>query len=207
MESAILKLLGYPTTESVDESTHRLIQKAMAEVEKIAQFKYTYAHFDHLLLFLENNSAYLQYLNLGQSTNNQQVEYLLCATTLGVQIDRYLQRIQVTDMAYATIFDAAANVYLEARANEFEKKLPFADIDFRFCPGYGGTPLTDNKSIAQCIHAESIGISFLDSGLMIPLKSMMGVIRIGGKKEKSCDNCVALETCSYRKFGKTCYAK
>lgn len=207
MESAILKLLGYPAKENVDKNTHILIQKAISEVEKIAQFKYTYAHYDKVLPFLASHNSYLQYLNIKPTTINQQVEYLLCATTLGIQIDRYLQRIQVTDMTYAAIFDATANVYLETRANEFENSLPYTDLGFRFCPGYGGTPLTDNKEIAQHIHTESIGITFLDSGLMVPLKSMTGIIKIGGKKKKSCDNCVAIENCSYRKLGETCYIK
>jgi len=197
MKSEILKYLGYKATNVVDEYTNSLIDKALHEVEQQSNFKYIYEKFDDTLPFMKDISGYQDYL--------EDSPFLLCATTLGIQIDRYLQRLQLKDMAYATIFDATASIFLEAKADEFEKKLEFGNLGFRFCPGYSGTSFLDNQEIAKVLKAEKIGITFLESGLMVPLKSMVGIIKIGNNVKKSCDGCAAKGSCGFRKNGTYCY--
>lgn len=197
MRSEILKYLGLKDANSVDEYTNSLIDKALTEVKQQANFKYIYEKFDEPLPFMEDVSGYQNYL--GGSP------FLLCATTLGIQIDRYIQRLQLKDMAYATVFDAAASIFLETKADEFEKNLEFGNLGFRFCPGYSGTSFIDNQEIAKMLNAEKIGITFLESGLMVPLKSMVGIIKIGKKVKKSCDGCVAKSDCGFRRNGTYCY--
>jgi len=197
MKSEILKYLGCKATNAVDEYTNSLIDKALREVEQQSNFKYIYEKFDEPLAFMNDISGYKDYL--------EDSPFLLCATTLGVQVDRYLQRLQLKDMAYATIFDAAASIFLEAKADEFEKNLEFGNRGFRFCPGYSGTSFLDNQEIAKILKAEKIGITFLESGLMVPLKSMVGIIKIGNNVKKSCDGCVAKGNCGFRKNGTYCY--
>lgn len=197
MKSEILKYLGLKDANSVDEYTNSLIDKALLEVGQQSGFKYIYEKFNEPLPFMEDVSGYQDYL--GGSP------FLLCATTLGVQIDRYIQRLQLKDMAFATVFDAAASVFLEAKAYEFERNLEFGNLGFRFCPGYSGTSFIDNQEIARILNAERIGITFLESGLMVPLKSMVGIIKIGGNVKKSCDGCAAEGDCSFRRNGTYCY--
>lgn len=197
LKSEILKYLGLKDANSVDEYTNSLIDKALLEVERQSNFKYIYEKFDEPLPFMKDVSGYQNYL--GDSP------FLLCATTLGVQIDRYIQRLQLKDMAYATVFDAAASVFLEMKADEFEKNLKFGNLGFRFCPGYSGTSFIDNQEIVRLLKAEKIGITFLESGLMVPLKSMVGVIKIGENVKKSCDGCAAKGDCGFRKNGTYCY--
>lgn len=207
MKAAILRYLGYPADAPADPTTLHYIEHAIQEVAHYADFRYLYAHFNKPLPFLTRHATYTDYLYTGEHNHytDSDVEYLLCAATLGVQIDRQIQRLQLRDLAYATIFDAAANTYLEFHADQFEKRLPYAARGFRFCPGYGDTPLTDNQQIAHYIHAEQIGISFLDSGLMIPLKSMMGIIKIGDTAVKNCNHCKVQSNCEFQKRGTRCY--
>lgn len=197
MRCEILKYLGHKATNAVDEYTNSLIDKALVEVEQQSNFKYIYEKFDKPLPFMKDVSGYNDYL--------QDSPFLLCATTLGVQIDRYIQRLQLKDMAYATVFDAAASIFLETKADEFEKNLEFRNRGFRFCPGYSGTSFVDNQEIARILKAEMIGITFLESGLMVPLKSMVGIIKIGNNVKKSCDGCAANGNCHFRKNGTYCY--
>ena len=182
----------------VDEHTKHLIDRALREVEELAEFKYVYASYDYPQEFMLAHPAYMEYLHGSEG-------YLLCATTIGIAVDRRLKRLQMEDMAYAVVFDATAGVWIERKADEFEKGLPYPSLGFRFCPGYQGTPLEDNLKIANLVKANKIGISFLDSGLMIPMKSMTGIVRIGGDGRKSCAGCVARESCAYRRRGTTCY--
>lgn len=196
MKSEILKYLGNNAL-SVDEYTNSLIDKALIEVEAYSNFKYVYEKFDEPLPFMQNISGYQSYL--------QGSPFLLCATTLGIQIDRYIQRLQLKDMAYATVFDATASIFLETKADEFEHNLGIKNLGYRFCPGYSGTSFIDNQEIVKLLKAEKIGISFLESGLMIPLKSMVGIVKIGNNVKKSCDNCAAKINCGFRKNGTYCY--
>ena len=196
MKQEILKYLGYSADAIVDDNVLSLMDNALREVENQACFRYVYKRFDTPLPFMNKVAAYRDYV--GDSP------FLLCASTLGVQIDRYLQRLQLKDMAYAAIFDATANAFLEHASNEFEKRLDIS-LDFRFCPGYSGTSFADNKEIADALNAENIGISFLDSGLMVPLKSMMGIIKIGEKRAKKCLDCVASDNCRFRNNGTFCF--
>ena len=209
MKREILKYLGYtvdePTTPAkqsgktvVDEHTELLIDRALREVEELAEFKYVYASYDYPQEFMLAHPAYMEYLHGSEG-------YLLCATTIGIAIDKRLKRLQMEDMAYAVVFDAVAGVWIERKADEFETALPYPSLGFRFCPGYQGTPLEDNLQIARLVKANKIGISFLDSGLMIPMKSMTGIVRIGGEGRKSCKGCVAAEACTYIKRKTTCY--
>ncbi|MGN0032643.1 MAG: hypothetical protein ACI358_02535 [Candidatus Limimorpha sp.] len=196
MRKEILKYLGYTTDSIVDDKVMSLVDKAVNEVGNQSCFRYIFKKFDSPLPFMNEVSAYHDYL--------KGAPFLLCASTLGVQIDRYLQRLQLRDMAYAAIFDAAANAFLEHSSDEFEKNLDMP-LDFRFCPGYSGTPFSDNRVIAKALKAENIGITFLDSGLMVPLKSMMGIVRIGEKRVKNCFECVAKDSCRFRDNGTFCY--
>lgn len=197
MKGEILKYLGYTNGFTPDEATSQLIDKALQLVAELSSFKYIYAEYETPLPFM-NHKAYQEYLSGSKG-------FLLCATTLGIEIDRKLKRLQLQDMAFAVIFDAAASVYLETKADEFEHNLPYQELGFRFCPGYSGTPLCHNRVIAECLHSEQIGISFMNSDLMLPMKSMVGIIKIGGSTPKDCGECVAKSECVYRKRGIRCY--
>ncbi len=195
---AILRRLGYPSGEMCDDAMAQQIRNAWKIVEKVSYFQYVYAEFSRRLDFLQQKD-YADYLQNSE-------RYLLCATTLGIQVDRQLQRLQLENMAFAVVFDAVAGIFLEEAADDFESHLPFSNRSFRFCPGYGGTSLLDNKVIADYVQAKKIGITFLDSGLMVPSKSMTGVIRLGGESRKSCAGCIAASDCAFRRRGTTCYA-
>ena len=192
--------LGLPENVTPDADLSHAVEEARQEVEKIANFQYLYSQFIEYQDFINNNSAYTDYLAGADS-------YLLCATTLGIQVDQRLKRLQLENMQRAVVFDAVASAFLELRADEFEAALPFPKLGFRFCPGYGGTSITDNREIARLLHADRIGISFLDSGLMVPGKSMVGLIRVGAGTRKSCENCVTGGDCAFRRRGTTCYQK
>lgn len=200
MRNEILKYLGYKIDEQpvVDAHTNQMIDRALREVEELAEFKYVYVSYDYPQEFMLAHPAYMEYLHGSEG-------YLLCATTIGIAVDKRLKRLQMEDMAYAVVFDAVAGVWIERKADEYEQTLSYPSLGFRFCPGYQGTPLEDNLQISNLVKANKIGISFLNSGLMIPMKSMTGIVRIGGEGRKSCQGCVAAGTCAWRRRGTTCY--
>lgn len=195
--AAVLRYLRYTPDAVVSEAVQQQVERALAEVQELSTFKYIYAQHVEPMDFM-NTPAYQDYMSGAEG-------YLLCATTLGVQVDRRIRRLQLIDMSYSLIVDAAASAYLECCADEFEYNLPFENLGFRFCPGYGGTSLRDNRVIAEQLNVGQIGITFLDSNLMVPMKSMLGIVRIGGGSAKNCSRCVVRENCAYRRNGTRCY--
>lgn len=199
MDELIYKYLGYRDILP-DEYTLKIIEECKKEVKEISKFKYIYQIFDEPFDFLNNNENYTKYLTGATS-------YMLVATTLGIEIDRRQKLYEKIDMTKAIIFDCVASAYIEVTADQYEKDLNM-DLSYRFCPGYQGTSFLDNKYISKILNADKyLGITFLDSGLMVPLKSMMGIVAIGNHKKRSCSGCIFIKNCKYLKGGQTCYKK
>lgn len=132
---------------------------------------------------------------------------LLIAATLGLELDRRLRYYAKTDASKLVIMDAAASALIEKYCDDLQEKLPFTGYTFRFSPGYGDVPLTMQKEIVRILETEKrIGLTLTGSLLMIPQKSMTGIVGIGGeKKSRSCEGCRLFDQCEYRKRGTVCY--
>ena len=134
---------------------------------------------------------------------------VIIACTLGLQLDqqlRYYSKINLTKM---TVMDALASSYIEIKCDEYEAKQNFGKRTFRFCPGYGNVPLELNKNLANALNcSKHIGLTVQESNLLLPRKSMIGLIGLGDEKlTKHCFSCVNKENCMYRKRGQRCYKK
>ena len=188
--------LGYRNIEP-NEHIDKLIDECLKEVEELAQFQYICQEFDYELDFIKNNKAYQDFLNGTTS-------YYLVLMTLGKRIDdkcRYYSKINLEKMV---VFDAVSSAYLEISSDEFEENFPNPHT-YRFCPGYQGTTTADIREIFKYLDHKKIGVNILDSNLMVPMKTMCGIVGIGKTINKSCKNCTLLGKCEYKKEGRTCY--
>ena len=194
MKDEILRYLGYKNNDCDDEIAN-LIDECLKELDKISDFSYVYLKAKETYDFL-NKKDYIDLLN---GCN----EFVLCATTLGYEVDKKIKYYLATNKVKALVMDACASTYLIDKADKFEAI--FGDNrTFRFCPGYGNTPLSDNKVILELLKAVKPKVTTLDSLMLSPNKSMVGVIGLGVKKTKSCDVCMFNGKCAYRKENKTC---
>lgn len=197
MKDEILRYLGYKDN-NCDESISNLIDDCLEELDKISNFSYVY---------LRSNTAYdflnkPDYINLLEGST----QFILCATTLGYDVDKKIKHYLVTDKLRALVLDACASVYLVDKADKFEESFGESRT-FRFCPGYENTPLSDNKIILELLKDVKPKVSTLDSLMLSPNKSMVGIIGLGVKKEKNCNTCMFNNRCSYRKENKLCSKK
>ena len=189
--------LGY-SNQSRSDDIDKLIKESIDELDKINQFKYLYVDMTERLDFINNNPIYSSFL---EGCNH----YYLVITTLGKRVDDRVKYYSVTDMKKMLVFDATCGAYLEYMADEYEKT-NFKEIHtYRFCPGYQGTSTNDLRKIFEILKPEKIGIILNESNLMIPLKTMCGIIGFGSEKKKMCGNCDIKDKCEFRKKGKTCY--
>ena len=142
------------------------IIKCLKELEEIKDFKFIYTEYDYLLDFL-NHQSYIKYLN---GSNR----YLLIASTLGISVERKIQYLSKTDNEMMVIMDAASSCYLEYLTDKAQNELGLDS-------GYNKTDINDNKIIYNFLSANKIGIEMLPSCMMVPQKSMIGVIAIWDK--------------------------
>ncbi|MDE7400917.1 MAG: hypothetical protein K2N17_02560 [Clostridia bacterium] len=189
---------SYLGFRSVGQSaeTDEAITQCFAELQKIAHFRYIYKFLETPPAFL-NVEPYLEYLK-------GSVGVIVCVMTLGGEVDRRIKYYERTDAALAVIMDACASAYLEELSDEYEASLNL-DLSYRFCPGYGGSSTDDIREIFRILQPEKIGLSLTESNFILPCKSMAGIVAVGKKAEKNCNNCAVFGHCEYRKEGVTCY--
>lgn len=193
----VYSYLGYKNI-SHDEKIDKLIDECIDEIIDISQFNYIYSRFDYRLDFLNNHKAYN---NLLQDSNS----YYLVLTTLGKKIDDKCKYYSFIDMTKSLVFDAVSSAYLEYMADEFENNNFKMKHSYRFCPGYQGTSTNDIREIFKHLDHKKIGVEILDSNLMIPLKTMCGIIALNVEAKKECGDCYLKEKCEYKKEGRLCY--
>ena len=197
MKEEILRYLGYKNNDC-DESISNLIDDCLKELDAISNFSYVYLRSNEAYDFLNKKD----YINLLEGST----EFILCATTLGYDVDKKIKYYLATNKLRALVLDACASVYLVDKADKFEKEFG-ENRTFRFCPGYENTPLSDNKIILELLKDVKPKVTTLDSLMLSPNKSMVGIIGIGVKKEKNCNTCMFNNRCSYRKENSLCFKK
>ncbi len=166
-----------------DETIEAMCVRALEELRDLAQFQYRYAHFDAVIAEL-NKEPYRTFLQDAPG-------YYLIATTLGAAVDRRIHQLSQSDMPYMVVFNAAAAAYLEYLADAFEEEnLPDGPF-VRFCPGYGGSSVSDLTVLQNFLPIGKIGMEVRESGMLLPEKSMIGIVRqrpVRRKQQKKADS-------------------
>ena len=100
--------------------------------------------------------------------------------TLGVGVDRLIAREQHLSVSDAFVIDAMADALIEALCDNAERRLTEGEaVVPRFSPGYADLPLGVGAEIVRLLGADvRLGISFTESGLMIPRKSVSAIVCI-----------------------------
>lgn len=129
--------------------------------------------------------------------------YMMIAT-LGFNIDKLIDKYQISDMTSSYIADKAANILIEKYCDQItqeireSEKINGFEITTRFSPGYGDFPLETQKEFLKIINAEKLGVYLTDGYLMKPFKTVTAVIGVGniGKTDSDrCGNCKNRNNC------------
>lgn len=136
--------------------------------------------------------------------------YALFICTSGVEFEAYQQRLkQEGDMVRVFIADSLGSVIAEKTADQMEQavqksieKLGWHHTN-RFSPGYCGWHVSQQQLLFRQFPPSPCGVTLTDSSLMLPIKSVSGIMGIGEKVRKldyTCGLC-NFEKC-YRKVEK-----
>lgn len=117
--------------------------------------------------------------------------YALFICTAGVEYEAYQQRLKEQgDMVRVFIADALGSVIAEKCADQMEKALQ-ESIDKlgwkhtnRFSPGYCGWHVSQQQLLFPLFQGHTCGVTLTDSSLMVPIKSVSGIIGLGASVRK-----------------------
>ena len=117
--------------------------------------------------------------------------FALFVCTSGLEFETYQHRLKEQgDMVRVFIADALGSVIAEKCADQMEKALQ-ESIDKlgwkhtnRFSPGYCGWHVSQQQLLFPLFQGHTCGVTLTDSSLMLPIKSVSGIIGLGEKVRK-----------------------
>ena len=136
--------------------------------------------------------------------------YTLFICTCGREYESYQQRLKEDgDMVRVFIADALGSVIAEKCADQMERHLQ-ESIDKlgwhhtnRFSPGYCGWHVSQQQRLFPLFDSHTCGVTLTDSSLMMPIKSVSGIIGLGSQVRRldyTCGLC-DFKQCYKRKKG------
>lgn len=183
----INRYLGYRNI-SPDENVNRLIDEVLIDASKLIMPKYIAQRFkisikDNIVK-IDNSDIYFESKNLSDNLSGCD-EMFMFAATLGAAADNYIHRLSITNMAKASVAQAAFASLIESFCNEKQKELGESLLKEglylkpRFSPGYGDLKLESQKSFFELMEiTKRLGITLTESMLMFPTKSVSAFIGI-----------------------------
>ena len=194
----IYEQMGYHGAEP-DELTRKEVQVVTDEIRTWLHPRFCYQVVKELPAFDMGDIIVRQLLGLEA--------YALFICTSGIEYEAYLQRLKEEgDMVRVFIADALGSVIAEHCADQMEVALQ-ESIDKlswhhtnRFSPGYCGWHVSQQQLLFPLFGGHTCGVSLTESSLMIPIKSVSGIIGLGREVRRLDYTC---RLCSFDK----CYKR
>ena len=178
----IYEQMGYHGEEP-DEATRKEVQAVLEEVRPWLRPQFCYLVIKELPEF-DMGKIILRQLRGSEA-------YALFICTSGIEYEAYLQRLKDNgDMVRVFIADALGSVIAEHCADQMEiclqesiDKLGWRHTN-RFSPGYCGWHVSQQQLLFPLFGGQACGVCLTESSLMVPIKSVSGIIGLGEKVRK-----------------------
>ena len=178
----VYEQMGYHDAQP-DKATQQETAMILKEVSQWLRPRFSY--------FVVNKQPDFEMGNiiLRQLRGSEAFALFIC--TSGLEFETYQQRLKEQgDMVRVFIADALGSVIAEKCADQMEKALQ-ESIDKlgwmhtnRFSPGYCGWHVSQQQLLFPLFQGHTCGVKLTDSSLMIPIKSVSGIIGLGKKVRK-----------------------
>ena len=174
---SVEEILRYAKSDIHDEKMISLVKELINEAKNVFSYKVCYSIFP---LNIKGESIDLGAFSfeskaLAKSLQNSS-EIIVFAATVGVGIDRLINKYSSISPSKALIFQAIGTERIEALCDMFCNELEQPHTP-RFSPGYGDLPLDCQKDIFALLDCQkNIGLTLNDSMLMSPMKSVTAFI-------------------------------
>lgn len=177
--------LRYLGAKAEDEQAEALLRKVLDDYRSVFSPRHVTAFF-----LVESTSPVVTFSGTeivleGESIRRHfsgATEGLFSAFTLGIAFDKKVRELSLVHPTESVALNAIGSAYAERKADELLKEVRLKKeaegfkTTFRFCPGYGDLPLKTNAMIAAALNAgKRIGLTVTEDGLLLPVKSIVGV--------------------------------
>ena len=156
-------------------------------------------------LFIADTFFKMDKIVTGQIKKSEKAALFVC--TIGSGMENWSKQFLINgDAAMGYLVDCIASVTVESVTNllhdfiENEMMKTGLRITNRYSPGYCNWSVSEQHLLFSLLPPNFCGITLTESALMLPIKSVSGVIGIGSKvkrKEYTCDKC-GVKDCTYR---------
>ncbi len=209
--SQIENVLGYGEGDD-REIVNTVIEEILKEPELFPGIRAEYRIFDDIEFLASDKSINISGINFqinkilyGQLKKSDSLAFFLCTAGAETGI-RSKSAMSAGDPLTAYIHDIIGSIVADAAADllqgELERKIisEGKKITNRYSPGYCGWDVSEQHKLFRLIPDNFCKITLTDSALMDPVKSISGLIGIGGNvrfNKYTCSLC-DLKECSFR---------
>lgn len=205
--------LGYPAGE-LPPQFNEMVDEALSKLPTKCEIKAGYK-----ILDVEKLSDRADGLNIGkiffnmqkivtsQLKKSEQAAFFLC--TIGSKMENWSKQLMAErDPTLSYIVDTVASVAVESVADVLHDQIGLQmqklnlKITNRYSPGYCNWSVMEQHQLFSFFPENFCNIKLTDTALMLPIKSISGVIGIGSdvvRAEYLCDRC-GIKDCTYRAF-------
>jgi hypothetical protein len=210
----IIAVLGYPRAANIDPHFDDIIAKVIATAAKRIAPRAGYT-----ILPVNHDVCRHAAINVGTvrfaagpvvtAKLRMSTETALFAGTIGPGMEQWAGELFAQgDPVTGHIVDAVASEAVEQLANLLHHRIAAASaarglfVTNRYSPGYCHWPVAEQQLFFSLLPSGFCGISVSSSALMLPVKSVSGIVGIGAsvtREPYDCDRCNSKQ-CTWRAF-------
>lgn len=208
-------LMGYDDPTAIPEPVLDSIAELLDQGPEICNIRGGYVLVDKITVDRQANTILshgqlfeTKRIVTHQLKNSERAAWFVC--TAGEEISQYARQLMAEgDLMKGYVVDVLANVVVEAAMDkvqlslENEIKKTGLKITNRYSPGYCDWDITEQKKLFSVFPENYLDIALSESCLMIPVKSVSGIIGIGKEvkfNKYTCHFC-SDKACLYRDKG------
>lgn len=211
----IIDVIGYNSLqEHIESIVNDLLKTVYNKLDISAGYKVFHSsdRFDNLkilknTLIIRDTHFNIDKIIASQLRNIEKAAVFV--STIGLDIENWIKELnQKGELLHSYIGDIIASEAAECATDllhDFIQKKFNAfgmNITNRYSPGYCNWSVSEQQKLFSLLPENFCGIKLTESSLMIPIKSISGIIGIGRNvkwKEYLCDKC-GVKDCTYRKI-------
>lgn len=208
-------LMGYDEPAAIPDPVLESITELLARGPEICNIRGGYVLIDDINIDRQSNTIAshgqqfeTRQIVTHQLRNSERAAWFVC--TAGEEISQYTRQLMDEgDLMKGYVVDVLANVVVEAAMDriqssiENEMKMAGLKITNRYSPGYCDWDIAEQKKLFSVFPENYLDIALSESCLMIPVKSVSGIIGIGKEvkfNKYTCHFC-SDKACLYRNKG------
>lgn len=195
-----------------DGYTSSIMEELKEEIGKICRPSYCVVLHDNTGSTEDYLSAGGQVLSAGPEISSflcSAEKFIVYAATAGREFEDYCRSLEAAgDIARAFFADIIGSAIAESTGELLYDEVVklCGDMGMQmsntYCPGNCGWDVMDQHALFKLLPPEPCGIELTESGLMVPVKSISGIIGAGREMKKSPSRCAICKrkNCHMRKY-------